>query len=662
MGSHQRITDPRNYRALVILALLGVSSALSPSTYLTPADKERLKLVLDPAWSLSDLAQVLYASAGYKHLGQPIPNEQGVCNFVKSSASDGATVETLFLASSAGKALGCPVAATAASKQAVSEAIREGASPQELFHAVTAATNLGVEVDVAKVLRATQMALKKDDSVLSLGYAFHVGSQLRGEVGSIFERIEDAIVQADEVDGRMLQFEGGLSITALVLSGAYKLAENSNKAPPIKPDQAVKFANYLMSRKSVQVPKGVYYLLEAVSMFTSNRFHIPVAITLASNVAVSADAPRVQVRVTDLKGSSLGSLRVVADSATRDSDEVVIVSKEELSPLAGQDGVYEFDVMSRQPERGFYRLVVSTVTSDSRLVGHMAAQLTFKVLTAIDIQGVEVGTADSDRSTAPSLQKLTYPKSLPTELMADQHQRVLLRFIVRDLASGRSTEVHQAFVKITHIESKREIIFVAETDSNDVYKFDMDVSNNVKEFGGVSGSYSMELIIGDASISNPTLWHIGDVALSFPEGSVSTSSQDYTYKARPEIQHEFRKPDPRPSTLVSLTFTILCLVPLLLLLAMWAKLGVNLSNFPVSLSAFVFHIGLAAILGLFCLFWLQLDMFTTLRYLFMVGVVTFFSGNSMLSNIAANRKEQEVKMVYGPYYNKSYRFSQNQQN
>lgn len=57
-----------------------------------------------------------------------------------------------------------------------------------------------------------------------------------------------------------------------------------------------------------------------------------------------------------------------------------------------------------------------------------------------------------------------------------------------------------------------------------------DVSNNVKEFGGVSGSYSMELIIGDASISNPTLWHIGDVSLSFPEGSVSTPSQDYTYK------------------------------------------------------------------------------------------------------------------------------------
>lgn len=47
----------------------------------------------------------------------------------------------------------------------------------------------------------------------SLGYLFHVASQLGSAGGFAFDRIEDAIVQADEVDGRMLQFEGGLSIT-----------------------------------------------------------------------------------------------------------------------------------------------------------------------------------------------------------------------------------------------------------------------------------------------------------------------------------------------------------------------------------------------------------------------------------------------------------------
>jgi ribosomal protein S6E (S10) len=34
-------------------------------------------------------------------------------------------------------------------------------------------------------------------------------------VKPFFERIEDAIVQADEVDGKFLQFEGGLSITGM---------------------------------------------------------------------------------------------------------------------------------------------------------------------------------------------------------------------------------------------------------------------------------------------------------------------------------------------------------------------------------------------------------------------------------------------------------------
>lgn len=51
----------------------------------------------------------------------------------------------------------------------------------------------------------------------SLGYAFHIGSVLTGDLKSLHNRIEDAVVQADEVDGRMLQFEGGLSITGKCL-------------------------------------------------------------------------------------------------------------------------------------------------------------------------------------------------------------------------------------------------------------------------------------------------------------------------------------------------------------------------------------------------------------------------------------------------------------
>jgi len=54
----------------------------------------------------------------------------------------------------------------------------------------------------------------------------------------------------------------------------------------------------------------------------------------------------------------------------------------------------------------------------------------------------------------------------------------------------------------------------------------------------------------------------------------------------------FREPERRPPAFVSNLFTGLCMVPVLLLLILWARLGVNISNFPLSLSAITFHLGL----------------------------------------------------------------------
>lgn len=53
-----------------------------------------------------------------------------------------------------------------------------------------------------------------------------------------------------------------------------------------------------------------------------------------------------------------------------------------------------------------------------------------------------------------------------------------------------------------------------------------------KDFGGVSGHYSLELIIGDASISNPLTWQVAEVVFSFPEGSQKIETQDFTYKVK----------------------------------------------------------------------------------------------------------------------------------
>jgi hypothetical protein len=62
-----------------------------------------------------------------------------------------------------------------------------------------------------------------------------------------------------------------VDFSALLVSGAYKLADTVKKPPPITGDQAVKFANYFLSRRSVQTAKGAYSLLEVVNTLTNNK-------------------------------------------------------------------------------------------------------------------------------------------------------------------------------------------------------------------------------------------------------------------------------------------------------------------------------------------------------------------------------------------------------
>jgi len=80
-----------------------------------------------------------------------------------------------------------------------------------------------------------------------------------------------------------------------------------------------------------------------------------------------------------------------------------------------------------------------------------------------------------------------------------------------------------AFVRLYNKKTDKEIIFVAEQDSSKAYKFDMDVGNNGKNFNYQSGTYSIYLTVGDASLSNSFEWLVAEVQLKFSEdkGNIS---------------------------------------------------------------------------------------------------------------------------------------------
>jgi len=268
------------------------------------------------------------------------------------------------------------------------------------------------------------------------------------------------------------------------------------------------------------------------------------------------------------------------------------------------------------------------------------------VLTQVEIANAELSIGDRESSGgSEKITKLDYPKALSTQLEADYHQRLVLKFQLRDKANSEYFTAHQTFVQFTNVATKQEIVFVAEADAQSVYKIDVNLQTKARDLNYLSGVYQLTLIIGDAVISNPLEWKVGSINLQLPANPSgaspgdASSSHSLLYKAKPEIKHLFRQPEKRPPPVISHAFSVLALVPLVILLGLWIKIGVNISAFPFSLSALVFHIGLALIFLLYVCFFIQLDMFQTCKYLTGIGAVTFFAGLSLLRRIANNKSK-----------------------
>ncbi|GIY94134.1 dolichyl-diphosphooligosaccharide--protein glycosyltransferase subunit 2 [Caerostris extrusa] len=582
-----------------LLAVFGTACrALTPSTFLTNADQQRLKKILSTAFPLSELVTAHYAVLGYSLLSEKLPEDP--CKFFDSKI-DKKRLDTIFHASSGAKYVpNCKLTVTGL-QQVLDAAISEDSSMQEIYHAVLSLRNLNLKIDSAKVAKVLTATLKRDDSVINLGYAFNVASVLQKDFKSFFERVEDAIVQADEVDGKYLQFEGGLGITATTISGVYRLAEVAKAAPALTADQAVKFTNYFLSRKFVQSVKGAAQLLDVLKIFATNKYHIPVAVTLASNSALSDENPNIQVRITNVLGASLGPLTVTVDSAKRLGDNAVVMSKKAFQAVKGSNILYSLNFMEIKPLRGFYTVSINALPSkaDPKLIGNTGAKISVKVMTEVVVESAEIGTSFIDQVSSTKSTSIVYPKE-SVNFDVDTHQKISLKFSLKDKnAKSQPLIVHQAFIMFTNQKTNQEVVFVIDHDSSGGYKYDLDVKSKEKDFQFASGVYDIYIIIGDPVLKNPFMWKLGQVTFTFSAPAAAPSLHENPYDPKPEIKHMFREKDKTPPSIVSNTFSVLCMAPLLLLFILWIKLGANLSNFPCSLASVGFHLGLLSIFGLF---------------------------------------------------------------
>jgi len=340
-----------------------------------------------------------------------------------------------------------------------------------------------------------------------------------------------------------------------------------------------------------------------------------------------------------LAGNSPGDFSLVLETATRVEDGAVVAAKQPLTHKKTTPK-YTTDLMASKPPSGFYDLSLTATPAkpDSRFVGLSDVTLSVKVLTSVKVANAEVKITDADQGASGKKTEIQFPGKLGKQLSLDYNEKLVFSFDVVDEAVNKPKLVHQAFVRLTHVKSGAEIIYVAEPNTNKKYQFELDMNTAAADFGSKAGVYSVSVIVGDAVVSNPLSWVAADVDIKLPASDDSKDQEPGPFQPRPEIRHVFREPDSRPAAVVSNVFSLLCLAPVLIMLGMWVKIGVNVSNFPVSLYALGFHIGLAAIFVLYFYFWIELNMFTTVKYLSGIGLVTFLCGNKMLASMASKNK------------------------
>lgn len=179
--------------------MLLCASALGITSFLNSNDQSRFKDILLSGLNSDDAGSLDYAVRGLTLLDSDVSNKNNLCQKLKAKL-ESQTSETLFHVGKASATLDCALQLSTTQKEKLEAAITVSNGLSEIFFATGALSSFGITLDAPKVLKALNAALKKDDSISNLGQAFHVASLLDGDVSSIFGRIEDVVVQADQVN------------------------------------------------------------------------------------------------------------------------------------------------------------------------------------------------------------------------------------------------------------------------------------------------------------------------------------------------------------------------------------------------------------------------------------------------------------------------------
>ncbi|GAV80154.1 Ribophorin_II domain-containing protein [Cephalotus follicularis] len=460
------------------------------------------------------------------------------------------------------------------------------------------------------------------------------------------EKYDDGAFYFDEKVVDASDHQGPLSTTSSVVRGVMAFAAVASGSLNLPGDKILGLAKFFLGIGIPGDAKDFFNQVNSLACLESNRVSVPLILSLPATVLSLTKKTPLEVRVNTVLGSNAPPLSVnLVRASNSGSKGASIIENQELK-FDPENAVYILDVLPKGVDVGKYVFVFEVVLHDSELkkvyVTGGQTQVPIFVTGVIKIDNAEVAVLDSDLGNIEIQKKLDLAGENAVSLSANHLEKLRLSFQLTT-PLGHAFKPHQAILKLIH-ETKVEHIFMVGS-SGKQFEIVLDFLGLIEKFFYFSGKYDMQLIVGDAVMENSFLQALGNVELDLPEPPEKAPRpplpvDPYSrYGPKAEISHIFRSPEKRPAKELSLAFLGLTFLPFIGFLVGLLRLGANLKNFPTSAVpatfAILFQLGIAAVLLLYALFWLKLDLFTTLRTLGFLGAFLMFVGHRTLSHLAA---------------------------
>jgi hypothetical protein len=198
---------------------------------------------------------------------------------------------------------------------------------------------------------------------------------------------------------------------------------------------------------------------------------------------------------------------------------------------------------------------------------------------------------------------------------------------------------HQAMVKFSKGGLEAFALAKLSHGHDGLYLSTIEITKSEKSmFSSVSGKWEVTILVADITMPAPISQSAGKIKLIL-SGEDESEENNQEFKPKRTIFHTFPEAEARPAVTLSFLFTALTLAPLGVLIVLWGIIGFNFKAFNLNLWSVMFHAAIGAVMALYVSYWVgKFNMFFTVRYLAIIGIVLMISGNKHLNALAKDRK------------------------